>query len=69
MDYEAERVNNSLFYPIIPRQEIESWCCFYNEAFDKFLLGSYAGEYEKALVYEFEKVLPDTPPWKIHDVK
>ena len=30
----------------------------------KFLAGEYAGAYETALVAEFEKLLPDTPPWK-----
>jgi hypothetical protein len=26
--------------------------------------GKYAGEYEAALVAEFEKYLPEVPPWK-----
>jgi hypothetical protein len=31
---------------------------------NKFLAGEYAGTYEAALIAEFEKMLPDVPPWK-----
>ena len=30
----------------------------------RFLDGTYAGEYEASLIAEFEKLLPETPPWK-----
>jgi hypothetical protein len=30
----------------------------------KFLAGEYAGEYEALLIAEFEKLLPEVPPWK-----
>ena len=40
---------------------------FYNEAFDKFLAGEYAGAYEDALIAKFEALLPETPPWQLDD--
>jgi phosphoglycolate phosphatase-like HAD superfamily hydrolase len=63
-DMQAARANDALFYPINPGHEEASWQRFYQEAMHKFLAGEYAGEYEAALVAEFEKLLPDTPPWK-----
>lgn len=63
-DYEAARSVNALFFPINPGREEESWSRFYHEALDKFLAGSYTRDYEAALFSEFEKALPDTPPWK-----
>ena len=55
---------NVLFYPINPGYEQESWQRFHDEAFDKFLDGTYAGAYEATLIAEFEQLLPSTPPWK-----
>ena len=63
-DMKAARANNALFYPINPGHEAESWQRFREEAVDWFLAGEYAGAYEAALIAEFEKVLPDVPPWK-----
>jgi len=63
-DLEAARANRALFFPIRPGQEEESWECFYDEALDKFIGESYAGPYEAGLVAEFEKLLPEIPPWK-----
>jgi len=63
-DRKAARANNALFYPINPGHEDESWERFYQQAFEKFVAGEYAGEYETKLVAEFEKMLPDVPPWK-----
>ena len=53
------------FYPIIPGGEEASWTKFHQEAYGKFLAGEYAGEYERGLIAEFDKCLPDTPPWKM----
>lgn len=64
-DFKAAKQNNALFYPINPGHEEESWERFYNEAMDVFLEERYAGEYEAKLINEFEKLLPDTPPWKL----
>ncbi len=64
-DMKAARANDALFYPIHPGHEDESWQRFYEEAMRKFLAGEYTREYEAALVAEFEKLLPDVPPWHI----
>jgi phosphoglycolate phosphatase-like HAD superfamily hydrolase len=63
-DMEAARSINALFYPINPGHEEESWEQFYKEALDKFMNSAYTAEYESGLIAEFEKALPDTPPWK-----
>lgn len=64
-DRDAARAVNALFYPINPGAEELSWQRFHDEASDKFLNGTYAGAYETALITEFEKLLSDTPPWKV----
>jgi len=63
-DMDAARANDALFYPINPGREEESWQRFYEEAMYRFLAGEYAGDYEEALIAEFEAVLPEVPPWK-----
>jgi phosphoglycolate phosphatase-like HAD superfamily hydrolase len=63
-DMKAARANDALFYPINPGHEDESWERFYKEAFGKFIAGEYEGAYEAKLIEEFEKLLPDIPPWK-----
>ncbi len=63
-DMRSAKSINALFYPINPGHEEESWERFYKEAIDRFFSGTYAGEYEKKLIEEFEKLLPETPPWK-----
>ena len=62
-DMKAARANDALFYPINPGNEIESWKRFYDEAFDKFINGKYAGSYEKELIKQFDSYLPELPPW------
>ena len=64
-DLKAAQANNALFYPINPGNEDASWQRFYEEAFDKFIGGHYAGAYEESLIAEFDAYLPSTPPWKI----
>jgi phosphoglycolate phosphatase-like HAD superfamily hydrolase len=63
-DLRAARENGALFYPIVPGKEIQSWKRFHDEAFDRFIKGSYAGNYEKKLIAEFEASLPEKPPWE-----
>lgn len=63
-DLEAARANNALFFPVNPGHEEASWQRFYEEACEKFLAGDYAGTYEESLITEFDKYLPETPPWK-----
>lgn len=63
-DMKAARGNGALFYPINPGDEDTSWKRLHDEALDKFFNGTYAGAYEEALIKEFDKYLPETPPWK-----
>jgi phosphoglycolate phosphatase-like HAD superfamily hydrolase len=67
-DLKAARANGALFYPVNPGKEEASWRRFYNEAVHRFLAGEYAGEYESALIGEFEALLPAVPPWKLEDM-
>jgi len=62
-DLEAAKANGVLFYPINPGAEDASWSRFHNEAFDKFIDGTFAGAYQDALIEEFKTYLPVTPPW------
>ncbi len=63
-DMNAARANEAFFFPVNPGHEEESWEQFYKESLDRFLSGTYGGEYEAALISDFEKALPETPPWK-----
>jgi phosphoglycolate phosphatase-like HAD superfamily hydrolase len=63
-DLKAARANGALFFPINPGEEETSWERFYNEGLDRFLNGTFAGDYEAGLIAEFDKYLPATPPWK-----
>jgi len=63
-DRKAAQDVGALFYPINPGNEEASWQRFLDEACDKFFAGTYAGEYETQLIAEFDKYLPETPPWK-----
>jgi phosphoglycolate phosphatase-like HAD superfamily hydrolase len=63
-DMKAARANDALFYPINPGDEQASWQRFHDEAVHRFLAGDYAGAYEDELVAEFEKRLPEVPPWQ-----
>jgi phosphoglycolate phosphatase-like HAD superfamily hydrolase len=62
-DMKAARANDALFYPVNPGSEVESWKRFHNEAFDRFIKGKYAGSYEQKLIAEFDRCLPEKPPW------
>ncbi len=63
-DMKAAKANGALFFPICPGDEDKSWARFHDEALDRFIQGEYTGDYEAALIEEFDSYLPDTPPWK-----
>jgi len=63
-DLSAARANSALFFPVNPGHEEESWERFFREAMDRFFKHTYAGAYEASLIAEFEKLLPEKPPWK-----
>ena len=62
-DYKAAVANDALFFPINPGDEEASWKRFYEEGIDRFLGGTFAGEYQEELLAEFETYLPERPPW------
>ncbi len=63
-DLKAARANNALFFPVDPGDEDASWQRLFEEGLDRFFAGTYAGDYEASLIREFERYLPETPPWK-----
>ncbi len=63
-DRDSAKAVDVLYYPINPGAEDKSWKRFYDEALGKFLEGTYEGAYEASLIAEFEKLLPETPPWQ-----
>ena len=63
-DLKAARDNKAHFYPINPGHEAWSWERFHQEAYARFLRQEYGGRYETRLIEEFDKLLPETPPWK-----
>lgn len=63
-DMKSAKAVDALFFPINPGHEEESWDRFFKEGIERFFNGTFAGEYEKKLIEDFEKLLPDTPPWK-----
>ncbi len=63
-DHDAAKKNRLMFYPTNPGEEENSWKRFYDEAFDKFMNGEYAGLYEKKMIAEFDQYLPEYPSWQ-----
>lgn len=66
-DYDAALANGMLFFPINPGAEETSWRRFYEEGLDRFLSGRFAGRYEQELLAEFERCLPEKPPWQVKE--
>ena len=65
-DLKAAKANNALYYPINPGNEDDSWQRFVEKTFDRFVGGNYMGDYEASLIAEFDKYLPEKPPWKVY---
>ncbi|MBK9137484.1 MAG: HAD family hydrolase [Verrucomicrobia bacterium] len=63
-DFKAAKANHALFFPIVPGREEASWQRFYDEGLDRFLNLQFAGDYEEALLREFQASLPERPPWQ-----
>jgi phosphoglycolate phosphatase-like HAD superfamily hydrolase len=63
-DQKAAKANKACFYPINPGKEEASWERFCNEAYSKFIDGTYKGAYEAAVIAEFNELLPKDPPWQ-----
>jgi phosphoglycolate phosphatase-like HAD superfamily hydrolase len=63
-DLKAAKANEALFFPINPGEEERSWQRLFEEGLEKFFAGTFAGDYESALIKEFETFLPEIPSWK-----
>jgi phosphoglycolate phosphatase-like HAD superfamily hydrolase len=66
-DHNAAVANNCLFFPINPGAEEASWQRLFEEGIQRFFDGTFAGDYQQKLLHEFDKFLPDSPPWKVDD--
>lgn len=66
-DYQAAQANHTLFFPINPGDEEASWQRFYEEGIDRFLSGTFDATYQKALLEEFDRYLPERPPWPVEE--
>ncbi len=62
-DRDAAAKAECLYYPILPGNEKFSWERFTAEALPKFLGGTFAGDYQAALIEEFNSYLPNEVPW------
>ncbi|MCF7791443.1 MAG: HAD family hydrolase [Victivallales bacterium] len=63
-DLKASKANGALFYPIIPGSEEYSWSKLAEEGIENFFNGKYAGAYQDSLLDDFDKALPEEPPWR-----
>jgi beta-phosphoglucomutase-like phosphatase (HAD superfamily) len=64
-DFKAAEANGCLFFPINPGHEEQSWQRLFEEGIERFLGGTFAGAYQRQLLDEFNKLLPETPPWRV----
>ena len=53
-DRSAARNNGVLYYPILVKKETYSWKRLQEEGMNRFLTGTFKGEYERQLEQEFE---------------
>ncbi len=64
-DYNAATANHTLFFPINPGHEEASWKRFFEEGIERFLAGTFDETYQKDLLDEFNRYLPERPPWPV----
>jgi phosphoglycolate phosphatase-like HAD superfamily hydrolase len=63
-DHNAAEANGALFFPVNPGEEEASWERLHGEGLEKFIGGTFAGDYQRQLLEDFEKQLPENPPWQ-----
>jgi phosphoglycolate phosphatase-like HAD superfamily hydrolase len=56
-DFQASKVNNVAFYPIVPMQESQSWKDLYDKVFISFVSGTYKEQWMQEKVNAFFSVL------------
>lgn len=63
-DHQAAVANGALFFPVNPGAEEASWKRLFDEGLERFFAGTFAGDYQEELLAEFDRYLPEDPPWK-----
>ena len=63
-DHKAAVANGALFFPINPGAEEESWKRLLDEGMERFFAGTFSGKYQEELLADFDRYLPELPPWK-----
>jgi len=63
-DQKAAKGSDALFFPIIPGREDESWAELRDNGLKRFFAGTFAGEYQKKLIADFDQALPEKPHWE-----
>lgn len=66
-DHKAAVANNCLFFPVNPGNEEASWQRLFEEGIERFLTGTFAGDYQQQLLDEFNTYLPSIPPWPVDE--
>ena len=64
-DQQAAVANGAWFFPINPGAEEASWRRLYEEGLGRFLGGTFDEAYQRELLAEFDKRLPEKPPWNV----
>lgn len=64
-DYQAAAANQALFFPINPGHEEASWKRLHDEGIERFLGGTFDAAYQQTLLDEFDRHLPEHPPWPV----
>jgi phosphoglycolate phosphatase-like HAD superfamily hydrolase len=62
-DQQAASLNDALFFPITPGHEEASWARLHDEGLERFFGGTFAEDYQRQLLDEFEACLPESPSW------
>ena len=63
-DMKAAQAVGAFFFPINPGHEEASWENFLAEGYERFLNGTFSGDYQDSLIKKFNTFLPELPPWK-----
>ncbi len=63
-DHKAAVANGALFFPVNPGAEENSWKRLLDDGLQRFFDGTFAGKYQDELLAEFDRYLPELPPWK-----
>ncbi len=66
-DYQAAVANKALYFPINPGAEEASWKRLFEEGIERFLSGNFSSQYQSELLAEFERYLPEHPPWPVDE--